>query len=132
MYYNIYEPSHSFITGANIDGDSRIEFVVGTNDGGITIYDHTTTTGIDDVNSQGPQFDLFPNPASDLIRIRVDQLNERSTLSVIDMMGQVVHEQIIEGNITHDVDVASFSDGVYFCRISGTDRVLVRKFVISR
>lgn len=132
MYYNIYEPSHSFISGANIDGDARIEFVVGTNDGGITIYDHTTITGVDELGQQDVQFDLFPNPASDLIRVRVPKLYERSTLTLIDMMGKEVYERVIEGNITYDVDVSSLSDGVYFCRISGADKVMVRKFVISR
>jgi dUTPase len=129
MAYNIYEPSRSVISGANIDGDSRIEFVVGNVAGGITIYDYSTSTGIDDNLLSESYFNIYPIPASSDLIIKFTSVLKNRDIVLIDAMGKFVHRVNSYNNI-EVIDISKLSDGIYFCRVVEGDSVYTKKFIV--
>jgi len=127
--YDIYEPSRSFITGANIDGDSRIEFVIGNNDGGITIYDYTITTGVEDEVVLSDAFSLYPVPASDNLIIRFNNLNQNKDILLIDALGKTIGDRRSNNNV-EVFDVSGLSEGIYFCQVREGNKLFVKKFIV--
>jgi hypothetical protein len=70
-------------------------------------------------------FRLYPNPAKDLLTIELDN-NEATLFSVYNSTGLLVHEGRINDKM--QLDVSSYSTGIYFIRIAGH----ARKFVVTK
>jgi hypothetical protein len=58
-----------------------------------------------------PSFTISPNPASEQVLINV-QGAEKSTIKMIDLLGNVVYNEIVYAN--KGIDVTNFKNGVYF------------------
>ena len=106
----------------------------------VTITDHNgceatatavvnATVGIANVNSD-ISFTIYPNPAKTEVTIEANSLDKETTLILEDVLGQAVVTKNITTSTT--IDLANFSDGVYFIELrQGTKRAM-KKFVISR
>ncbi len=127
--FDIFEPSRSTINGANIDGDPEIEFIVGTNAGGITLYDFDSSVGLPSASSSVPSFAVFPNPADDELYIKFDSGMSSRKVRIFDSLGQLVLEKDIMNNV-EVFNISSFADGIYFCQVIEDDKPDVRKFVV--
>jgi hypothetical protein len=71
-------------------------------------------------------FFVFPNPASGNITISSE--SDFHALEIVDLMGRVVHSQTNNENNT-TLNIANFSDGLYFVRIITETGAEVQKFV---
>jgi 3',5'-cyclic AMP phosphodiesterase CpdA len=84
--------------------------------------------GINELNDPVAVY-ISPNPATD--NITVDAKNSRSTildLRIYDVVGNLVLEKSITGNKTN-IDVSSFSKGMYFLKVKAENGTIVKKFV---
>lgn len=62
------------------------------------------------------RFVLFPNPADQQVQLVLDQDQSLPlNLQISNAQGEVVHSGIINENY-HDIDISTFSNGVYFVR----------------
>lgn len=68
-------------------------------------------------------FSVFPNPAND--RLNVDVVNP-ATYRITNVMGQVVMTGRIGGD-PHQINISSFSNGLYFININGVTRKFVKQ-----
>lgn len=93
--------------------------------------DNVTTTDL--VSSKNSlAFDLpmevFPNPATDFLSVRLPQENEASFAQIFDLQGKVVFEKTISG-VQNGLDVRSLPPGIYLLRVQQGGKIGLGKFV---
>ena len=108
----------------------------------VTITDHngciqtgtvvvSLSTGINNVSGD-LSFSIFPNPARTEIVVELsNNISKETTLNLQDVLGQTLVSTAVSANQTK-VDLAPFSNGVYFIVLKQGDKRVVKKFVISR
>ena len=78
-------------------------------------------TPIKELNLDGELVKVYPNPAKDLVYIKLDSKNESNiTLELYDVFGKKVIEQnvnAVQGEFKMGMDVAKLNRGIYFVRI---------------
>lgn len=115
---------------ADIDGDDFLELVVGNIRGGISFYEtklpaSTTSTATDELAAATSSIRIFPNPVQDVLEIAIPAILEPSTLTIHNMMGQIVHTQAYESTIS----LATLSVGVYLLEIGTSNGVISKKLI---
>lgn len=78
-------------------------------------------------------FDLYPNPANDNLTIQLDDnYNEQLSVTVVDVLGQVVsRRQLATGDLYTTIPTSSLVEGVYFVTFSSdNETLLTKKFVV--
>ncbi len=93
------------------------------------IYDNVKVqkdiTGIEEMSIS--KISLYPNPVSDLLNVVV---KERSTLELINSIGQTVYRSTVEGTST--VELSDVKSGIYFAKItSESGKVEVQKIMVK-
>lgn len=104
--------------------------------GNVTVVDAdvtaTVTLQIDDTSVpvvEASSLKVFPNPARTIMNIvSVDMIRE---LRVIDMLGQVVYATDAVSD-SHQINVASFRNGIYFVQILTSQGITTQKVQIQR
>ena len=86
-------------------------------------------TGIAD-NDVDSQFDLYPNPARDIVHVQCAVADAQ--LTVTDMNGKVVYALDGTHNGTIEVNVSGWSAGVYFVNLRNNDTVVTKKLVVTK
>lgn len=76
------------------------------------------------------EFSIFPNPADEQITISVADLN-KNYFTIYNSIGQIVFSGSFISKTT--VDVSSFSNGIYYIKLTGKDsRSSTKKLVVSK
>lgn len=83
-----------------------------------------------------PGISIYPNPASNLLFIQMDNRNE-GTLKVqlSDLLGKPVIEQeinVVSAVRLQSIDVSALSKGIYMLQIHSGSNVMTRKLIITR
>ena len=73
-------------------------------------------------------FNLYPNPASDMVTIETDKQFSNSFLKIYNTAGSVLVNQKI-GN-KYLLDVSAFPSGVYFAELSNAERTLRKRLIL--
>ena len=74
---------------------------------------------------------VYPNPASDLLNVSIEQEVGAVELSVIDLYGRVVLQQNTQATNV-ELDLAKLANGMYFLRLENENFKQIEKFVIER
>jgi len=74
------------------------------------------------LNNEEGKINVYPNPTSNILNIEVQ---DKTELSITNMMGEIVKTQTINGFST--VDVSKLNDGIYFIRYLNSGKVI--KFI---
>jgi agmatine/peptidylarginine deiminase len=78
-------------------------------------------------------FELYPNPADDMIYIRFDELNLNAQLEIFDIVGNKLNSMNVntsDGIAT--LDVTNYNPGMYMLKITSGSKVRIMKFVVSK
>jgi len=75
-----------------------------------------TFVGIDDLNSNGIVFDVFPNPAHSFVNI-IASGEKQSIFTITDVLGKVVYSGELNSN-QMQIDLSLFNKGIYLITIS--------------
>ncbi|WP_040279043.1 DUF7619 domain-containing protein [Psychroserpens damuponensis] len=77
-------------------------------------------------------FNMFPNPAKNVVNIRLNASNFGNvTVNIIDLQGkQVLEQHISEGN-NLELDIADLQSGFYFIELHANNKSLVKKLIIE-
>ena len=87
------------------------------------------------IQEQSAEFDmqLYPNPVMDLLNVKFQQVNaSRATLSIMDVNGKLVYEQVIKvSNARFDtsVNVADLKPGMYIVNVKSDEVFSHQRFV---
>lgn len=93
------------------------------------VYDNIKVT-TDDVNVKEKaqlSVKVFPNPANNVLNIEV---NERANVELINSLGQMVVNKVVDGNAT--LDVSQLNSGVYFTKITNDEGLIKTEKVIIK
>ena len=87
------------------------------------------TTGISEKIASN-NYILYPNPSNDKITIENNSLssNQIEMISVYNMQGQLILQQPVQNQKT-EIDVSSFTTGMYFVNVKTENGMEVKKFV---
>lgn len=80
------------------------------------------TTGLYNRKAQATQFDIYPNPAKDILQIQTAS-DEPFSVTIFDMLGAA----LINGN--HTIDISSLPNGIYFVKLHQGPLTYTRKFI---
>ncbi len=102
----------------------------------LTAYEVVVENGMIVINplnqtvSQDLNFNLFPNPAKDEVKIEFSaELN--STIEIYNAQGAIVWKSTVNGS-TISLDVSGFVDGLYSVVVISNDQTLVKKLVVLK
>lgn len=117
MFYHI----DGFWHQSNVKGSWMIRPIFGTR--------YLYTIGIEEANTNNFNFSVYPNPATDRLTVQLP-FDLRSKLQIVNVVGEIVLEEEIEGSKTFSVE--NIAAGIYFARITNENNFTsVRKFVIQ-
>lgn len=83
------------------------------------------------VLSKENNFSIFPNPSEGKFQLSFNQKHNFEKYSVINQLGGVLIQGIIENNPIQEIDLSQLESGVYAIIISGENTVSIRSIVIS-
>jgi hypothetical protein len=132
-YHNIYEGSRISPHGGDINGNGKMDLVIGNYAGGLSLYlQSNIPVDINETQDGGAKFNVFPNPAYNSISISFNtQLGGDADLSIINNLGQVVRSTKINSQ-QNEIDISLLSVGLYFLKITSYNEQFVQKLIISR
>ncbi len=87
------------------------------------------TTGIEE-NNETSKFNLYPNPASDMIRIEPTTSTLESVVEITNALGQIVKTNTLT-NSTLIIPVSDLSKGLYFVKVQNEKSKTVSKLIIQ-
>ena len=73
-------------------------------------------------------FEMYPNPVSDLLNIKLPTGTDKAEVSVFDYTGRLVSSKIISSNDTA-IDVQKISKGIYMIRLAANNKIGVQRFI---
>lgn len=88
------------------------------------------TIGIKAFNTQNSTFQIYPNPATNIISIDGLPLNEKTHIQIIDMFGNFVSELVVSDKTNVMINVSGLSEGVYNIRITNTEGSISKRVVL--
>ena len=74
------------------------------------------------------KFEMFPNPASDKVRIQLPSGAENATVEFYDSLGRLALSEKVT-RINNKMDVNSLSKGIYILKVFTADQVGSQKFI---
>ncbi len=73
-------------------------------------------------------FNIYPNPASEILNVQLEMLNEATTVSIINALGEVVlTENTTSNNST--LKINNLTSGVYFIKVESKNGSSTKKFI---
>ena len=90
-----------------------------------------TVTSIDDFEEEELAVSIYPNPASQFLRIDLpNNNNQRTQIRMINLKGSIIYQKQIS-NSQHIIDVQSFPKGVYLLNIQTSKNLISKKIIIN-
>lgn len=128
-YFNTrYVWSHSeFTPQQTMRGKTALYgYLYGINKSGSTTYSPEIKN-----DSKNNAFEIYPNPASTIVNLRLNKTIENAEISVINPNGTTLLKQKMKEKILQ-IDTAQFVPGVYFVRIDSDSETFIQKMLVYR
>ncbi len=90
-----------------------------------TIHANFLHIGINE-NSLQNSIVIYPNPANDLLNVKLSQQFE--SVEITNMLGQVLYSNKVTDSFLQ-INISSYSSGVYFIRMKGDNGIATKKFI---
>jgi hypothetical protein len=124
-----WDPSHLDVVGMLIEPSGAI------NNAGKS--DAQGVAGIEVAEESIFDLEAYPNPASDIVNLKMNLQESASvTIEVVNMLGAVVAtigtQNLSAGTAYNIIDVANLTDGVYFIKSTVNSKVEMKKIVVSK
>ena len=107
----------------NLDGEQIDSFDAGISAQAIAV-DYRNNTGISN-NKISENISLFPNPSNDKINFRIPADHTLNSIVITDISGKT----ILIPNTTDQIDISSFTAGLYFININTDISTFTGKFI---
>ena len=118
---------------ADLDGDNKLEMVLGNILGGLGLYESDIVSNIGIEEQFQAALQIYPNPAEALFYIELftnGVNNSSSDFEIFDMMGKRVMSGVFNGNKTQ-VDCNNLSKGVYLLNLNCQGHNLTKKLILE-
>src|SRR6185436_8321167 len=117
----------STVAGADINGDGKMDFLIGNNSGGASWYSDGNTVSVNEIHA-GNLFNIYPNPASDLLYIRFEKPSKHEII-IVDILGNRIFSYC-KNSFTETIDLRKWSNGMYICKVIDDGVIKNQKFMI--
>lgn len=87
---------------------------------------NTCTSIIEATNAN--QISIYPNPANEIINVELENINEYTTISIINALGEVVLTQKMDTEKV-PLNTSNFAKGVYFIKVDSIHGAITKKFM---
>ena len=124
----------------DIDNDNALEYFVGNARGGVSYYSSkqaadttiidTTGIGIRERVNDALDFNIYPNPSSNIVYISLFEEVKNCSIEIYDVLGKLVYQ--VEDPIvqSHVLDCSSWNSGVYYFKLTTNEgRFKVKSFL---
>lgn len=95
----------------------------------LTVISHNSV-GIEVLNTE-VNFDLFPNPSSDIVNLRFPEPQNEGTLEVLDLSGKLLFSNSIKGVELTQIETQNFVSGIYLVRVINTKGQTTKKLIVE-
>lgn len=95
-------------------------------------FSGSCSLGVDDVEFINNKLVVYPNPANNNLKIKLDVISDNLNFEVYNTLGQVVLPSQKLVNNDFDLNVSSLTKGVYFLKVSNDKETSKVKFTIDR
>lgn len=82
-----------------------------------------------DSNSK-TSFQLFPNPAEDIIFLKLNEKHPYSSYQIFDIYGRTLRNQKVRGSNRIQIELNQFPQGIYFIGLKSGDELIISKFLV--
>jgi hypothetical protein len=95
-------------------------------------------TGINSITNSTPALSVFPNPTNGNFTIELkvnNQISDRATIEVINMLGQIVLSQNAEldkGKLQQEINLANVASGVYLVQVIANNKVYTKQISLQK
>ena len=93
------------------------------------VYSLQPALGINKVNANQVSFEMYPNPASQLLNIDFTEAGT-ANMHIFNSLGQDVYSEVIDRKSVF-VNTSEFTKGLYFMKIEQNGLVSTRKLIIQ-
>lgn len=85
-------------------------------------------TGISSISDNIP-FQVYPNPANDILMIKLGEKVSQADLIVLNVLGETLLKSKLLSNDNSSIDLTNVSPGIYFLQVRSGNRVSTQKFI---
>lgn len=91
-----------------------------------------TYAGIHDIDDFSAHVELFPNPASDVVKLNLKNLSHAGYIyEIYNANGQLITKEALN-YLYSEIDVKSLSNGLYFVKVYSEYHTTIKRLVIAR
>jgi hypothetical protein len=129
--------AHVYPDGDGVVSSGPIRYVFfdkfNDNDSASVIIDFGLTQNFSITEKKLPSVSVFPNPASDFLKVELSNLNGGSAqFDLVDMVGNRVFTKSVDNEDTFDLNLNKLARGVYFYSLKKDNVVIETKKLIVR
>jgi len=89
-------------------------------------------TGTSEHVTKNTTFKLYPNPASDIVTLNIDNIsNADLTLNIYNVIGTLVKSEIVRQN-QQQINVGALGNGIYMVEIKYNERTEMQKLIVEK
>ena len=120
--------SYTFTKGASIDYQTPVSGTTYTN---VVLHWDPVVTGINESNSENPEFIVYPNPTNGIFNV---DYNKANNIKVTTILGVVVYAEKLEllSSGTKSIDLINFANGIYFINVSNGQGSSRHKVILNK
>lgn len=126
-----WNSTYPYVVGPTFYGEAENRKVASVTEA-TTIY--APVTGISNTTNETLKVNIFPNPANDFIAIQLLGLNtENLTVELFDATGRPIQKTILNKGATNTYfDTKTLYEGIYIVKLSGSNKSLTKRVVITK
>ncbi|MEO6833005.1 MAG: T9SS type A sorting domain-containing protein [Chitinophagaceae bacterium] len=115
--------SRSTLAAGDIDGDGKMEFIIGNTLGGLYLYKQGPVVGVNETLSSSGSCSVYPNPAKGEFIAKWESDfatgNDVVTVRLFNALGQLISSNSSVGNKGAEaISISGLPSGIYICHIS--------------
>lgn len=125
---NLENGTYAYTVSADAYDEMASELIVIDSNQNISI-EMTLTTGVSDIDNTF--FELYPNPAKELVYIDFPSLNQAFNIQIIDLTGKLLFEKETIQKDKVKIDLSKFRKGLYFIILQNGKAKYTKKIIIE-
>lgn len=92
-------------------------------------FNKTISVGITQIIDASLAYSIYPNPSSNLIRMKYDVKDQPNLIEMIDAQGKLLSVNNIDAVAEQIIDISNLPNGVYFLKIYCGKQIVYKKFL---
>lgn len=97
----------------------------------IRVYQPTVVSGIKDISQNSLKMEIFPNPATDYIRVKYPE--KINSIEITDLSGRVLEKHLASSFLNSDViSLSGLKNGVYLLKLKVENAIEISKLVVRK